>query len=91
MGHSNILISQRYVHPTPERVEMAFADLDAYNQECVQAAIIQAEKAAAKTLAQTACPPIPPTIAKMAQFLDRAKCYIIPLFSNGSRRADLNR
>jgi hypothetical protein len=54
MGHSNILISQRYVHPTPERVEMAFAGLDAYNQECVQAAIIQAEKAAAKTLAQTA-------------------------------------
>src|SRR5215831_12048398 len=25
MGHSNILVSQRYVHPTPGRVEIAFA------------------------------------------------------------------
>lgn len=33
MGHSNILVSQRYVHPTPEWVEMAFAGLDACDQE----------------------------------------------------------
>ena len=30
-GHSSILISQRYVHPTPERLETAFAQLEAYN------------------------------------------------------------
>ena len=33
MGHSNILVSQRYVHPTPERLETAFANLDTYNQQ----------------------------------------------------------
>src|SRR5262249_41037085 len=38
MGHSNILVSQRYVHPTHERVETAFAGLDAYNQERARAA-----------------------------------------------------
>jgi integrase len=30
-GHSSILISQRYVHPTPERIEGAFALLESYN------------------------------------------------------------
>jgi integrase len=30
-GHSSILISQRYVHPTPERIESAFAKLEEYN------------------------------------------------------------
>jgi integrase len=30
-GHSDITISQRYVHPTPERVEDAFTALEAYN------------------------------------------------------------
>jgi len=57
MGHSNILVSQRYVHPTPERVETAFAGLDAYNQERAKAAKEKAEKETAantKTLAQTA-------------------------------------
>jgi integrase len=57
MGHSNILVSQRYVHPTPERLETAFAGLDAYNQERAKAAKEKAEKEAtgeAKTLAQTA-------------------------------------
>lgn len=29
--HSSILISQRYVHPTPERVEQAFTRLEEYN------------------------------------------------------------
>ena len=38
MGHSNILISQRYVHPTPERLETAFAGLDTYNQKRAKAA-----------------------------------------------------
>jgi hypothetical protein len=32
-GHSSILISQRYVHPTPERLEDAFARLEVYNRE----------------------------------------------------------
>jgi integrase len=31
-GHSSILISSRYVHPTPERLEDAFARLQTYNQ-----------------------------------------------------------
>ena len=31
-GHSSILMSQRYVHPTPERVEDAVFRLDEYNQ-----------------------------------------------------------
>ncbi len=31
-GHSSILTSQRYVHPTPERVEQAIAKLEEYNQ-----------------------------------------------------------
>jgi integrase len=30
-GHSSILISQRYVHPTPERIEGAFTLLESYN------------------------------------------------------------
>jgi integrase len=30
-GHSSITVSQRYVHPTPERVEEAFSKLEAYN------------------------------------------------------------
>ena len=30
-GHSSIVVSQRYVHPTPERLENAFAALEAYN------------------------------------------------------------
>jgi len=30
-GHSSITISQRYVHPTPERIEGAFTALEAYN------------------------------------------------------------
>jgi integrase len=30
-GHSSIVVSQRYVHPTPERLESAFAALEAYN------------------------------------------------------------
>ena len=33
MGHSSILVSQRYLHPTPERMETAFTALDAYNEE----------------------------------------------------------
>jgi integrase len=32
-GHSSILISQRYVHPTPERIEGAFALLESYNSQ----------------------------------------------------------
>jgi integrase len=31
-GHASILISQRYVHPTPERLEDAFAKLESYNE-----------------------------------------------------------
>lgn len=30
-GHASILVSQRYVHPTPERLEDAFVRLEHYN------------------------------------------------------------
>ena len=35
-GHSSILVSQRYVHPTPERVEEAISRLEDYNRKKVQ-------------------------------------------------------
>jgi hypothetical protein len=57
MGHSNIQISARYVHPTPERIELAFASLDRYNQERRAAIEARAETEAAETpetLVQTA-------------------------------------
>jgi hypothetical protein len=31
-GHSSALIGQRYVHPTPERIEKAFTALETYNE-----------------------------------------------------------
>ena len=43
MGHSSMLISQRYVHPTPERMETAFVHLDAYNAEKASAAAANAQ------------------------------------------------
>jgi hypothetical protein len=30
-GHGSVLVSQRYVHPTPERIEGAFAALESYS------------------------------------------------------------
>jgi integrase len=35
MGHSTVIVSQKYVHPTPEAVERAFERLDAMNQKAV--------------------------------------------------------
>ena len=32
MGHSSITVSQRYVHPSPESIERAFACLEALNE-----------------------------------------------------------
>ena len=32
MGHSNVTVSQKYVHPTPEAMERAFERLEALNQ-----------------------------------------------------------
>jgi integrase len=32
-GHHSIVISQRYVHPSPERIEGAFTLLESYNAE----------------------------------------------------------
>jgi integrase len=34
-GHSSIIVSQRYVHPTPEAVERAFESLQRGNQRAV--------------------------------------------------------
>jgi len=44
-GHSGIVVSQRYVHPTPERLESAFAALEAYNS-------VQRQKLEAETKVQ---------------------------------------
>ena len=35
MGHSSVLVSQKYVHPTPEAMELAFERLDAANQKAI--------------------------------------------------------
>ena len=35
-GHSSIIVSQRYVHPTPERVEEAVSRLEEYNRKKVE-------------------------------------------------------
>lgn len=42
MGHSTALVSQKYVHPTPETTERAFERLDAANQKAL--AILPGEK-----------------------------------------------
>ena len=35
MGHSSVMVSQKYVHPTPEGMERAFERLEALNQKAV--------------------------------------------------------
>ena len=35
MGHSTVVVSQKYVHPTPETMERAFERLDAANQKAL--------------------------------------------------------
>jgi integrase len=35
MGHSTVVVSQKYVHPTPEAIERAFERLDAANQKAL--------------------------------------------------------
>lgn len=35
MGHSSVLVSQRYVHPSPESVELAFEGLTKLNKKKV--------------------------------------------------------
>lgn len=35
MGHSTVVVSQKYVHPTPEAMERAFERLDAANQKAL--------------------------------------------------------
>jgi hypothetical protein len=35
MGHSTVTVSQRYVHPSPEAVELAFGRLMALNLQNV--------------------------------------------------------
>ena len=35
MGHSSVTISQRYVHPSPEAIEIAYERLTALNQQRV--------------------------------------------------------
>jgi len=40
-GHSSITMSQRYVHPTDERLEDAFARLETYNQAKVSSTNVE--------------------------------------------------
>lgn len=37
MGHSSVTVSQRYVHPSPETVELAFARLEELNRKQMEA------------------------------------------------------
>ena len=49
MGHSTITVSQRYVHPSPESVELAFERLTALNLKraaTVSATVVDSKRAA---------------------------------------------
>jgi hypothetical protein len=35
MGHSSVVVSQKYVHPTPESMERAFERLNAANEKAL--------------------------------------------------------
>ena len=35
MGHSTVVVSQKYVHPTPEAMERAFERLNAANEKAL--------------------------------------------------------
>jgi hypothetical protein len=35
MGHSSVVVSQKYVHPTPEAMERAFERLNAANEKAL--------------------------------------------------------
>ena len=37
MGHSTVTVSQRYVHPSPETVELAFSRLERLNKTRLEA------------------------------------------------------
>ncbi len=37
-GHSSVTVSQRYVHPTPESMELAFDRLEALNSKAMERA-----------------------------------------------------
>lgn len=50
-GHSSITISQRYVHPSPESVELAFAKLEVSNQVPRNGAVAIAERIKRKEVA----------------------------------------
>jgi len=45
-GHSSIMVSARYVHPTPERVEDGISPLEQYNQRKAKAALASASSQA---------------------------------------------
>jgi integrase len=50
MGHSTVTVSQRYVHPSPEAVELAFARLTALNLQRVPTNPPTAERASAEAV-----------------------------------------
>lgn len=54
MGHSSVTVSQKYVHPTPERQERAFEQLESMNQ------ILRGEKEAERKLGVPAKVTTPP-------------------------------
>jgi integrase len=48
-GHSSIVVSHKYVHPTPERLEDAFSRLETYNE--IKIAEMKAKQKAAEVSA----------------------------------------
>lgn len=57
-GHSSVMVSQRYVHPTPEGMDRAFDRLESLNAEKFE----QAKVEAAAAVGGSNVPTIPPTV-----------------------------
>lgn len=54
MGHSSVVVSQKYVHPTPARLESAWRQLDARNKSQARRAMQKAAKARRGRASRTA-------------------------------------
>ena len=64
MGHSSVVVSQQYVHPTPARLESAWRQLDARNKSQAKRAMEKAAKAQRRRYSRTTAgkPKTVPTI-----------------------------
>jgi hypothetical protein len=52
MGHSTVTVSQKYVHPTPATMELAFERLEALNQKAL-ASLHEPKRLEATTISTT--------------------------------------